>query len=728
MREFSPHMIALPLSNRHQGAPGSIPTIGPVSQPGWHSTATHRRTSSETLRLNKDHRPPAHRRFGLLLLLILPLLVGGCARLSALFAVTTPPDQGIDRQQQAIVARLQTIVEPELRDNLNVSLPAVRKTLADQSTKVAKFKRDLVLRALTDPWDGLAAIEQTGLLAASAAESGVEGLPAVIDILEGGMDRTGTAFAPLTFPVTLASEELLTFLTDVLEHAYQDREQALRHLSPQDREFLFTQARVLAEQYTPQITPPGRLAEADAAASYATLLMQQVDYGLLITAAQRLARLGNSKFLQQLDIALHNRKPVTQSVPGITGDLLLVQQTSYGLLVIGGYGPNTYDLDKGAALIIDLGGNDSYRGLIGASPSSDLGNSLVIDLSGNDTYQPAPLGLATGRAGVGIVIDRSGDDTYRLAPGSGGVGLAGLGILYDGEGHDVYEGSRFTQGAALGGFGLLVDRAGDDRYTSYGYALGFGGPLGVGALIDVAGNDAYECGGRYPSAYNENDAPHAHPHDPSFQYDCFGLGTGAGLRIFSKQPAQRAQSLAGGWGLLIDLAGRDRYRSANFSQGHGYFFGVGVKLDLAGDDEHQAARYGHGSAAHFGVGLTIDYQGKDRYGSKGPYYKGGTAWDGSVALAVDGGFDSDFYDLPASTGLGMADLGGWGLFVEEGGADQYAISRGLGLGAESSIGAFLDLEGRDDYSSVPSTKAGARPERLNRRTYLENAGSLFIDR
>ena len=36
-------------------------------------------------------------------------------------------------------------------------------------------------------------------------------------------------------------------------------------------------------------------------------------------------------------------------VPGITGDLLLVQQTSYGLLVIGGYGPNTYDLDKGAA-------------------------------------------------------------------------------------------------------------------------------------------------------------------------------------------------------------------------------------------------------------------------------------------------------------------------------------------------------------------------------------------
>lgn len=626
------------------------------------------------------------------------------------------------------MTRLKALVEPDLQDNLNTALPAVRKSLADQTNKIAKFKRNLVLRTLADPWDGLAAAEQAGLLAATAAESGVEGLPAVIDILEGGMDRTGASFAPLTFPVTLATEDLLTFLTDVLEQAYQDREHALRHLSPQDRDFLFTQARPLVEHFIPQVAPPAQLSEAEAAARYATLLMQQVDYASLISAAQRLARLGNRKFLQQLDIALHNRKPIGQTVPGITGDLLLAQQTSYGLVVVGGHGPNTYDLEKGAALIIDLGGNDTYRGTIGASPNSDLGNSVVIDLSGNDTYQPAPLGLAAGRAGIGIVIDHSGDDTYRLAPGSGGVGLAGLGILYDGEGQDIYEGNRFTQGAAFGGFGLLVDRAGDDRYSSFGYALGFGAPLGVGALIDVSGNDFYECGGRYPSAYNETDAPNAHPQDPVFQYDCFGLGTGSGLRVFSKQPAHRALSLAGGWGLFIDLDGRDRYRSANFSQGHGYFFGLGVKLDLNGDDEHQAARYGHGTAAHFGVGLNIDYQGKDRYGSKGPFYNGGAAWDGSVALAVDGGPDSDFYDLPASTGLGMGDLGGWGLFIEEGGADQYAVSRGLGQGAEHSLGAFFDLEGRDDYSSVSPPAKGARPERLNGKTFIENPGSLFIDR
>ena len=661
-------------------------------------------------------------------LLALWLLMGGCAQITHLFSATRTPDRPLDRGQQALMLRMRAIVEPDLRDNLNTALPAVRAGLADQTNKIAKFKRGLALRTLADPWDGLSTVEQAGLLAAGAAESGVEGLPAVIDILEGGMDRTATPFRPLTFPVTLAREDILGFLMEVLEDAYQDREHALRHLSPQDRELLFTQARPLVEQFIPQITPPAQLPDAEAAVRYATLLMQQVDYGSLITAAQRLARLGNRKFLQQLDIVFHNRTPVTHTIRGITGDVLLAQQTPYGLVIIGGRGPNTYELEKGAALIIDLGGNDTYRGSIGASANSDLGNSIVIDLSGNDIYQPSPLGLATGRAGIGILIDHSGNDTYRLSPGSGGIGLAGLGILYDGEGQDIYEGSRFTQGAAFGGFGLLVDRAGDDRYTSFGYALGFGAPLGVGAVIDVAGNDSYECGGHYPSAYNAADAPDAQPHDVGYQYDCFGLGTGSGLRVFTKNPAQRALSLAGGWGLLIDLGGHDRYRSANFSQGHGYFFGLGVKLDLQGDDDHQGARYGHGTAAHFGVGLHVDYDGKDRYGSKGPFYNGGAAWDGSVALAVDGGTASDFYDLPASTGLGMGDLGGWGLFIEEGGADQYAVSRGLGHGADASIGAFFDLDGRDDYSSVPPATGDAHPQRLNRKVYIENAGSLFVDR
>ncbi len=656
------------------------------------------------------------------------LALPGCAKLAGLFARSSQTDHRNDRQSQAILPRLQPTLTADLNDNLGQQLSPVRKALAEQAAKPAQFKRDLARKTLADPLEGLVALEHTGLQAMDAAESGVDGLAGVIDVLEAAVDRTGTAFQPLMFPATPGSDALLEFITTILERAHQDRERALRHLSPQDRDWLFAQGERIALHFVPQIAPPAHAQEAEAAARFSSLVAQQIDYAPLISAAQRLVRFGNHKFLKQLEISFQGRKPIANPTAGVTGDVLLYHQTSYGLIIVGGSGPNTYTLEKGAALIIDLGGNDTYRGVVGASPNTDLGNSVVVDLGGNDTYQAAAFGLATGRLGVGVVIDHGGNDTYQLAPGSGGTGLAGIGVLFDGGGHDVYEGSRFTQGAGFAGIGLLVDLSGDDRYQGHGYAMGFGGPLGAGALLDVAGNDSYSCGGKYPSAYNATDAPNAKPSDPSFQYDCFGMGTGTGLRVLGKAGAPSPHNLAGGLGMLLDVDGDDRYQSANFAQGHGYFFGVGAALDLNGDDDHQGARYGHGSSAHAGIGLMIDYQGKDRYGSKGPFYNGGTAWDGSVALGLDGGSSSDLYDLPASTGLGMGDHGGWGLFVEEGGADQYAVKRGLGVGSESSIGAFFDLEGRDDYSSVPPPAPGVHPERLNRKTYLESPGSLFIDR
>ena len=154
------------------------------------------------------------------------------------------------------------------------------------------------------------------------------------------------------------------------------------------------------------------------------------------------------------------------------------------------------------------------------------------------------------------------------------------------------------------------------------------------------------------------------------------------------------------------MAGRDRYRSANFPKATGTFSAC-VKLDLAGDDEHQAARYGHGSAAHFGS------RSDDRLSRQGPLWFERSVLQRrhrlgrSVALAVDGGPDSDFYDLPATTGLGMADLGGWGSSSK--GADQYAVNRGLGVGTDTSVGAFLDLEGRDDSAPLFLPACGRSP-------------------
>ncbi|MCE9535343.1 MAG: hypothetical protein K8R65_02900, partial [Nitrospirae bacterium] len=173
--------------------------------------------------------------------------------------------------------------------------------------------------------------------------------------------------------------------------------------------------------------------------------------------------------------------------------------------------------------------------------------------------------------------------------------------------------------------------------------------------------------------------------------------------------------------------GQDQYDSANFSQGQGYFFGTGMKLDLAGQDEHQAARYGHGASAHFGVGLFIDHHGDDRYGSSGPFYNGGVAWDNSVSLMIDAGKGHDTYAFDRSTGLGRADYTSWGLFIDEGGADQYQAKSGLGDSSEKSTAGFFDLEGHDSYTlSDPSIAAETRPG--DGKLFFYPEGSVFVDR
>lgn len=342
--------------------------------------------------------------------------------------------------------------------------------------------------------------------------------------------------------------------------------------------------------------------------------------------------LADPGYLARLKKALEAARPIRHAVPGVRGELLYHKQTPHGLILFGGKGSNTYDLKVPVAFLADLGGDDHYHGQIASSFDADHPHSVLVDFAGNDTYEGAPLGLATGRLGVGLLLDLAGNDTYRLAAGSGGAGFGGIGILCDAAGDDVYHGSSFTQGVAIAGVGLLLDLAGDDRYTSFGYAVGFGGPGGVGAVVDVGGKDFYQCGKKYPSGYNESESPTAKPGDPGFQYDCFGLAMGMGRRIYPPSAAGAAYALAGGVGLVIDLAGNDRYDSSNFSQACGYFFGVGLKLDLAGDDVHGAARYGHAAGAHFGMGLFIDYAGNDTYTSSGPTYNAGCAWDHSVFL------------------------------------------------------------------------------------------------
>lgn len=649
------------------------------------------------------------------------LAIGGGVLAAVIGCAVTPPAEVL-REERMPVASLLGKVRDDVTRALGAEEAAVLGGLRDPATNAVLFRLPLVVQTLAEPWKGVEILEQRVFRVAVAPlrlHSVAELTTALQDML-GRPAALGELAAP---PVSTKPEDHLAYIEVVLVEADRRRERAIEALSESERRFLFDHAMFLANYFVPQLSEQNEDQRVRALLNnrFFKLTADRINEADLLAAAQAVASLADENWLQAARATFNTMSYQPQSLPWVTGTVMLARETPAGWIVIGGRGPNTYrEGGQRVALLFDLGGNDTYAGF--AAPMSELqGISVVIDLEGDDVYEAGPLGLATGRLGVGMLVDCAGDDQYHLAVGSGGAGFAGIGLLVDQAGNDRYTGSRFTQGAAIGGVGLLLDRSGNDDYSSFGYAIGFGGPLGIGAVIDLTGDDAYQCGNRYASGYNLAEAPDAKPGEARYQYDCFGIGAGVGQRLLPKQEPPVVEDVAGGIGLVLDQEGNDRYSSANFSQGVGYYFGAGIKIDERGDDVHQAARYGHAAAAHFGVGLFVDRAGADRYGSTGPFYNGAAAWDRSVALAVDDGVDDDIYDLQRSTGLGIADHRAWSLFVDAGGQDRYLVPQGVGDARHGSVSGFFDLGGEDRYETAMPARQGAVVLR-------DGPGGLFVDR
>ncbi len=663
---------------------------------------------------------------GLLVLVFVVMIVAGCSS----FAqdgqrMKQPPGAGIARSPASLPALLHD-VRPSLERHLEQREAEARRAVAASAEGPPDFAHPWVRLTLRHPWDGLIAMEEAGLNAASGADQRPIDFGALLRALTGRQRQPLGDEEPQTLPLGATLEEHLDFVERVLLKAEDLKEAALAHLSVSERAALFEQAATLVRTFTPQYSEVSveQRAQLEANHRFSLAYGERVAHDELLHATEVLLWLSHEPWLHAVTRAASRHPSSPSTIDGVSGEIVAVRDTRAGRIVVGGAGENSYTLTQGVALVLDLGGADVYRGTIAAARSSEEGNRLVIDVGGNDRYEASSLGLGTGRLAVGLLVDASGDDIYHLAEGSGGTGFAGIGILYDKEGDDRYLGAKLTQGAAIAGLGLLLDQAGRDEFMSEGYGIGFGGPLGVGAVVETRGDDRYACGNTHPSAYNATDAPQAGPGDPGYQYEGFCLGVGVGLRVLSKDDALAASQQAGGVGFVIDVQGDDRYHSSNFSQGTGYFWGGGVMLDLAGHDHHMGARYGHGAAAHHGVGLFVDAAGRDVYGSTGPVFNAGTAWDRSIAVFLDAGSDDDVYDFSQSDGLGRAAHTSWSLSVEEGGNDHYAVSRGLGLADDESASGFFDLEGLDRYV-VGVTSRGFTPD--NRRT-IQRTGGVFVDR
>jgi hypothetical protein len=357
----------------------------------------------------------------------------------------------------------------------------------------------------------------------------------------------------------------------------------------------------------------------------------------------------------------------------VEGPVLGAMLVDGALWIVGGEGPNRYDMG-GIAAVFDLGGNDSY-----VFSRDDAGAyRIVVDQAGDDLYASAADGAGSAAAvlSVSVLEDRAGDDRY-LSTHRGALAAAafGIAILIDAAGDDEYRNdgtsAGWAQGAAIYGAALLIDRAGDDRYRAQILAQGVGGPGGFGLLLDVGGDDDYLADGpHFPSSYGTRGV-----------FAGLSQGLGVGLRGYA----------AGGVGALYDLGGNDRYTVGEFGQGTGYFQGLGVLHDADGDDVYVGARYAQGSAAHQAGGILVDAAGDDDYSCIGPAAQG-AAWDQGVALLLD-----------------------------RAGHDSY---RGQGLAqaaaAQQSVAVLADLDGEDYYACAQVCQGEGG---IN--SYHQAAGGLF---
>ncbi|MCI0416521.1 hypothetical protein L0222_27450 [bacterium] len=492
-----------------------------------------------------------------------------------------------------------------------------------------------------------------------------------------------------------------TVLSQSIHNSRQAITKAFRSLSSSEqielREKLYSQT-------TEQATSGHRFGGDDHGAKLIELLLR-VDRSEILAAGRQLAILTDPALLERLEKA-------SGSVPHEI-------KTEDGLIVIGGSGSDVYDLDLllNVCAIVDLGGEDTY---IEGTVTAERPVLVILDLHGDDSYRGVKPGIQGGAImGASLIVDRSGNDRYSAIDVAQGSALSGVGLILDEKGDDSYQGDRRVQGQAINGFGMIIDHEGQDRYRGALLAQGVGGPLGFGLLVDQSGQDHYFAGGKYQDSYDDS---------PGFSG--WSQGVGAGAR----------DAANGGIGVLLDGGGDDVYEADYFSHGGGYWFGAGFARDFEGDDqrwggvrtnfdgslrtEPRFLRWGVGFGCHYAAGFVFDDYGNDTY--EGDWASIAYAWD----VALGALFDGDGNDSYLSRGSGVAEArnGAFAILYDVRGIDRY-IGDGLGQAdndrgksgqtARFSFALLQDRAGEDSFS---------RPLKNHTRAQRGWAGGFFIDR
>jgi hypothetical protein len=447
-------------------------------------------------------------------------------------------------------------------------------------------------------------------------------------------------------------------------------------------------------------------------------LMEKMDRGALVDAAEALVPLADPKLLEQLKHVPQNGDVL---VEGVTGRVVAKIDTPAGAIVIGGKEPKTYDLDRmrNVAVVIDLGSGNTY---LEGTTSLERPALIILNLGGSNIFRGTRPGIqGAAILGISMIVNLEGNNLYEAQDVAQGSCVAGVGIVLDYGAENRYRGVRRVQGQALGGLGILIGRGGQNDYHAAMWAQGFGSPLGFGLLEDLVGHDHYYCGGLYPNSYK--------PETPG--YEGWGQGVGAGIR----------QSADGGLGVILNGGGHNVYEFDYLSHGGGYWCGMGFARDFGGHNQRLIARkafyggerteplfqrFGCGWGCHYSVGFCFDDRGNSTY--QGTIMGSGMGWDCSMgALCVFGGKDS--FEAAGGLTQGTGAQASLGILFHYGDDSVY---KGYGQGYASPDISYHDLPGCGgnfsfliNYGGNSTFGCGAKSH-----CYLQRgaAGGFLIDR
>ncbi len=379
-------------------------------------------------------------------------------------------------------------------------------------------------------------------------------------------------------------------------------------------------------------------------------------------------------------------------------------------------------LDRPLAVHVDLGGDDTYAYVEKKVAEDDLGDRLPSDDAGRVGRTRSRVGRqGSAVLGVGMLFDLGkSKDVYRSLAISQGAAVFGVGVLYDDGGDDRYDAEVLSQGAAAWGIGLLLDGGGSDHHLAYADAQGFGMVQGFGAAIDASGDDEWYTNPGYPGVAGiKDDILYANGQLPGKANTSLSQGCGFGHRPDAPEPGFE---FAGGFGLLRDAAGSDRYTTGVFGQACSFGLGIGMLLDGAGDDVYKGLWYVQGANAHTAVAYFDDGAGNDAYNPDAFPVTAtsiGVGHDFSSAVHYDEGGDDVYFGPGLSLGSGNAN--GIGVMVVRGGKDTFNAASVVSLGAANSteifgtprktlptIGVFVKAGGAGAYA-VGGVDAGAYP-------------------